>query len=181
MLTLSTGFMPHDCSKKCSRGNLGGFQPSQVIGIQRRRCGEMADTGDLKSPGQRWPCGFESRHRHQPSLPNREHRPMPSSRLTAQRVLAPPGEGCRAVVPSPERRRANSLSLARTQAWARPMRPTPADSTNEHPERNRSRGRSNTPCHRTPSPMRQSGRRYRDSRPDPPRRAVGETGRPSGP
>lgn len=28
------------------------------------RDGGMVDTGDLKSPGQEWPCGFESRSRY---------------------------------------------------------------------------------------------------------------------
>ena len=70
--------------------------------LKNRRCGEMADAQDLKSWDRKKSCGFESRHRHQPTLVARAMvgRPTFGIRAVVGRPVfalsAAKSEGCRA-------------------------------------------------------------------------------------
>ena len=77
--------------------NVGSRQAPRAPRRVRCRCGEMADAGDLKSPGLYNPCGFESRHRH--SSPKRSAgeecrravaRSAKAGRVRSRRCLAMP-------------------------------------------------------------------------------------------
>src|SRR5213594_1722714 len=64
LLWVAWRFIWQHCRKNCRNVKFAVSFYSQVFGVKRGRCGEMADARDLKSRDGKTSCGFESRHRH---------------------------------------------------------------------------------------------------------------------